>query len=71
MNIYVLKRSGRVSYDECEGFVIVAESPEDARILANRRAGDEGKIWDDPAKASCEIVDPSVEGIVLEAFRAG
>ena len=71
MNIYVLKRLGRVSYDECEGFVIVASIEEDARLLANRESGDEGKIWDDPAKASCKIVDSGVEGIVIEAFRAG
>ena len=71
MNIYVLERLGKVSWDECEGFVIVASREAGARLLANTKSGDEGKIWDDPAKVSCKIVDPSVEGIVLEAFRAG
>lgn len=71
MNIYVLERKERAGYDEVEGVVIVAPSEDAARLIANTDNGDEGKIWDDPAKVSCKIVDPNTEGIVLSSFRAG
>lgn len=71
MNIYVLERIGKVGWDEVEGVVIVAPSEDAARLIANTDTGDEGKIWDNPAKVTCKIVDPNVEGIVLSSFRAG
>jgi hypothetical protein len=71
MRIFLLKRVESVDWGEYAGKVIVAKSEVRAREIANLSVGDEGHIWDDPQKVSCVVVDKTVEGVVLEDFKAG
>lgn len=41
MNIYLITRTDPIGYDEAAGFVIVAESEERVRALAEEHGGDE------------------------------
>lgn len=59
-------------YDCHFGFVIRAETEEEARAMANTQAGDEGKAWADPNLADCtELLPDGSPGLVIEDFRAG
>jgi len=70
-SVYLLERIGGTDYDEAAGFVVVAESAEDARQQAAEQAGDEGgATWLAPSRSTCEVVNLS-PGIVLRDFRAG
>lgn len=72
LNIYRLVREGGVGYDEVKGFVIVAATESQARLLAKINAADEGKaIWD---TVPCELIGTTVtlgEDVVLKAFNPG
>lgn len=71
MKIWILRRKDQIGYDEYDGKVVVAEDEWRARDIANRRVGDEGRIWDDPTIVICDEVDNDIEGIVLASFCAG
>ena len=73
MNLWLLRKlDDALLYDANYGFVIRAENEVAARDLANSQASDEGKIWDDPAASSCELLDhDGSRGIVLTDFNAG
>jgi hypothetical protein len=78
-NIYSLRNIWDRSpiYDAYDGFIVAASSEKDARILANERPGDEGPIWTDPTKVSCEHIgftlpsDIPVGYIISSDFHAG
>lgn len=73
MNLYLLKRvDEHVHCDEAAGFVIAAESPEDARSLAITKKGDEDVLcWVqcEPAVLATNVDVP--RGIVLSDYRNG
>jgi hypothetical protein len=72
MNIYLLKRLDPVDYDEFDSKVVVAESEEDARLIAGEETGDEGQVWHNPKYVSCEVVDPAQGArVVCASFIAG
>jgi hypothetical protein len=63
-------------YDTAHGFVVRAESERNARILANRLAGDEASlypdVWLDPEFTSCRLLTGvGEEEVVMRDFRAG
>jgi len=72
MKLYLLERIGDTGYDECIGHLIRAESEEIARTIANDNPGDEGPIWHNKEKVSCEeITMEGSEGILITNFHAG
>lgn len=71
MQIYCLTLIDSVDWDEFDGKVIVAQNEADARRIANKHTGTEGKVWEDTAFVKCEIVNTDKEGVVLESFCAG
>lgn len=75
MNIYKLSRLDKVGHDEAVGFVILAQSVDEARRIASDKAGDEGpSTWVDDKLSLCELIGdgPLREDlIVLRAFNAG
>lgn len=71
--IYHLTSSEHVSYDQYAGFVIRADSEQEARAIANVIKDDapDGR-WLDPARSTCNIVSTDGESsIILASFRAG
>jgi len=56
MKIWILKRIGAVGFDQMEQQLVRAENEEIARHIANGGSCDEGEIWDDPARVSCEEI---------------
>ena len=72
MNLYLLKMKKNPEPGENEGFVIRAGNEQKARILAVRRAEDEGaKTWLDPSKSNATVLAQNVEGkeqIILESY---
>lgn len=63
----------KADYDENEGFVIAANSQENAVQIANENCKDEGMIWGF-SDVICTVVGLSVdsdEKVILRAFRAG
>lgn len=72
MKLWLLKRTDRIGYDECDGFVVRAKTETDARALAAEQAGDEGKdVWLSPAVTCTELTAKGEPGIVLSSFNAG
>ena len=71
MKIFLLTRKEETDWDEYAGKVVVAKNEENARKIANTSTADEGLIWEDPEKVTCNIVDTEFEHIVLEDFKAG
>lgn len=70
--IYLLTRTDHTEYDEYDAKVVRARSEKRARYIANITTGDEGKIWTDPTKVTCEVLKTSKpEGIILASFNAG
>jgi hypothetical protein len=75
-NIYVLNRAEAALYNEAEGFVVVAGDEQQARQLAARRAGEEGRgYWLRPDVTVVHIGTAferiAGQDIVLRAFNAG
>ncbi len=78
MNVYLLRaQKGHEdecgSYDECNGFVIRAESEQRARDMAAGAAWDEGKdFWIDPARSYClPLPVDGAEEIVMSDTHPG
>jgi hypothetical protein len=57
-------------YDKAFGFVVRAESEDEARRFASAKEGDEGKdVWLDPTLTTCEpLVAGGEPGIILRDF---
>lgn len=74
MNVYLLERDkDKVPYDEFDGFVVVANDEDQARLLpaARRFATDE---WPPDAQVSVSLIATEAIGeprIVLGSFNAG
>jgi hypothetical protein len=76
MNLWLLQRTDEPGWDEYLGFVICAETEDDARAWAATKKGDEGpQTWTDPSQSKIAFIgkpaDGMVAGIVLESFQAG
>jgi len=72
MNLYYLTRQDEIGYDEYDKKVVRAESEHEARVISNINVGDEGCIWEDPAKVDCiDITNDIMVGVILASFRAG
>lgn len=54
-------------YDTAFGFVVCAETEEEARYLASEGAGDEGsQAWLLSGRSTCEVLTPEIEtGVVI------
>jgi len=65
--------SSRWSWDCVHGFVIRAETEEDARAIAVKNKGDEpGDSWSYSQHSHCvELLPEGVKGVVLKDFNAG
>lgn len=59
-------------YDAYDEKVIIASNEENARNIANKETGEEGKIWNDPNLVSCEQIDlrKNEEYVLLSSFNA-
>lgn len=76
MYVYLLKRTGRVYWDEMAGAVVIAGSEEEARLLASQEAWDEGPdAWLDFERSAIAFLGPAtgetVPRIVLKDRRPG
>ncbi len=70
--IYLLERKDEIGYDEYDAKVIRAKNPEEARAIANRHVGDEGRLWAEKEIVSCRRVKPDAMGKeIMSSFRAG
>ena len=69
MKVYIIRRNGRVGYDEYDSAVVVGRSPEHAlEILQNKHKGD-GWGWGGWNVTVTELILDA--GVVLESFNAG
>jgi hypothetical protein len=72
MNIYKIERTGKVGWDEYDGFVIRAKDESHARIIAAEKDTQCAAIWMSETQSSVEIITRSGDaGIILESFIAG
>ena len=74
MKLWILKRLDSGWYDEAFGFVLKAETEQDARNWANLEKGDEDSgTWLNSKFSSCrELIPEGVEvGVILRDFKAG
>jgi len=57
-------------YDKAFGFVVCADSDENARWIAAGDCGDEGReAWLDPIKSTCKELKPSkTAGLIMRDF---
>ena len=70
MSLYLLERIDNVFHDEFKGYVIRANSIEEARNLAAKRAYGKGKnTWLDKEKSRCIIIKLKGENIILASAR--
>ena len=59
-------------YDKAFGFVVIADSEEEARRLASLSHSDEGaEVWLDHAETTCEEIDGDDESRVVICNFAG
>lgn len=70
-NVYLLTRVDKIGYDEYRAKVVIAKNADEARLLANVKVGDEGKIWFDRTKVQCQKVNDDYPSIVLACFNPG
>ncbi len=69
--IYILKvDEAHWDYDCYDGKVIVADSEQRAREIANADTGDEGEIWNNAALVSCQVVNAEIESVILSSYNA-
>lgn len=77
MKLWILQGSVEVAafdpwYDKAFGFVVRAESKDEARRIASEEAGDEGAAaWLDPAQTTCAMLEDAGDpGILLRDFAS-
>lgn len=72
MSIYLLKRKEAPGWDEYDAKIVRAPSERDARRIANKSTGDEGGVWVDEKKVTCEKLYSNGESVeILGSFNAG
>jgi hypothetical protein len=72
MNIYKIEQTGKVGWDQYEGFVIRAKDESHARFIAAEKDTQYAAIWMNEKHSSVEIITRSGDfGIILESFNAG
>lgn len=77
MFIYqIVRDDSEVGWDEYAGFVIVAESEEKARAIAQEQEGVlRGYDWKNHEFASCNLIGQAClgigEGVILEDYKRG
>jgi len=70
--IYLLTVRKGVYYDSYDAKVIRACNETEARKIANKTIGDEGKVWEDRIVVSCKIVEEVEKSKpILESYCAG
>lgn len=82
MNLYLLKQSGHVCYDEYEGAVVAAETEDDARkIHPDGSRNDRNPAdrvgwcmdWESPDAVSVTLIGVAAtdtrEGVILASYR--
>lgn len=58
-------------YDKAFGFIVRAETEDDARRYANEVCGDEGPVWTHEKYTYCTILkDDGTPGVIMHDFRA-
>jgi len=81
VNIYLLEGLRDTGYDSYNGFVVIADTEEEARALPGR-GGDESDFeqdgltyWVNPKTSLCTLIGTALpdagRGIVISDFRAG
>ncbi len=74
MHLYLLKpiKPWEPWYDKVFGFVIRAEGEAEARWIASKKHGDEGReVWLDPLQTSCVNLEESLDkGLILRDMRS-
>ena len=73
MKLYLLTRLDEIDYDEYTGFVIAAETSDEAKGLAiEAEDNDEGEEHEWECVCISKTVEPDIKlGIILESFSAG
>jgi hypothetical protein len=76
MNLYLLKRTAPIGYDETASIVVRAASEEDARRTAAEQCGDEGEEpWLsglDVEPVTCELLTTDdAPGVICRDFHGG
>jgi hypothetical protein len=73
--LWIVEREGKQEpiYDAAHGFIIRAETEEDARIIASENHGDEGPdCWLDVTRSDVrELLADGVPGVVMTDFCNG
>lgn len=71
--IYLLTRHDDYTYVHARGFVVIAKSVKEARLLASTQAGFEGEaFWLDPANVTCEeLKDVGEPRVVIRDYWHG
>ena len=72
MNLYLVKRTTRVGYDEYDSFVVAADHDDDSKLVANNHGwGDAGY----QADLKCELIGTAKpftkRGVILGSYNAG
>ena len=71
MKLYLLTRLDQIDWDEYTGFVIIAETPKEAKNIAIE-AEDEEMTHDWKCTLISRTVEPNVKsGVILSSFSAG
>lgn len=76
MRLYLLRpvEPWQPWYDKCFGFVVRAESDDDARLLASSsdECGDEeSEVWKNPALTTCvEVLNDGERGVIIKDFAS-
>lgn len=72
MKLFLLKTTGERIWDAYEQKLIRSENETDARCIANKQIGDEGKIWEDSEQVSCEnIIVDGEAGEIINSYIHG
>jgi len=72
MRLWYLEVKEAIDYDSFDSMVIRAETAQKARELANQHYGQEGSIWTDSFKVSCQcLYEQGEEEIIIGSFNAG
>ena len=71
--LFSLKRNESIGWDENANCVIAAKDETQARQIANTLCRDEGKIWDNTQRISCDkigIAYPDFDNFFLVDFNS-
>jgi hypothetical protein len=66
--LFILEPIGEIEWEEVDHMVIRAKDEKEARKLANDSFSYENKkIWEDPNKVLCEVIDPEGESEIISS----